>query len=160
MKEWVRKNPEKAKANKRMTYIRYREKIIEGNKKWLKKNYKKNLEYRVAWERNKRKTNPQHRLNINFARAICHCLGSKKEWRKQQGLVDHTINDLVKHLEKQFDDKMNWDNYGSYWHIDHIKPISLFKYETAEDPEFKKCWALDNLQPLEKIANLKKGNKF
>lgn len=55
---------------------------------------------------------------------------------------------------------MNWDNYGSYWHIDHIKPISLFKYETAEDPEFKKCWALDNLQPLEKIANLKKGNKF
>lgn len=82
MKEWVRKNPEKAKANKRMTYIRYREKIIEGNKKWLKKNYKKNLEYRVAWERNKRKTNPQHRLNINFARAICHCLGSKKEWRK------------------------------------------------------------------------------
>ena len=27
-------------------------------------------------------------------------------------------------LEKQFDDKMSWDNHGTYWEIDHIKPLS------------------------------------
>ena len=55
---------------------------------------------------------------------------------------------------------MTWDNYGSYWWIDHIKPRSLFKYEKPEDKEFKECWALKNLQPMEKIANIKKGNKI
>ena len=29
-----------------------------------------------------------------------------------------------------------------------------------KDPEFKKCWALKNLQPLEKITNIKKSNHF
>ena len=75
-------------------------------------------------------------------------------------MAGYTKDDLVKHLEKQFDDKMNWANYGSYWWIDHIKPRSAFHYTTAEDPEFKECWSLSNLQPMEKIANIKKGNKI
>ena len=32
-------------------------------------------------------------------------------------------------FEFQFVDKMNWRNYGSYWHIDHVKPRSLFNIE-------------------------------
>jgi 5-methylcytosine-specific restriction endonuclease McrA len=61
---------------------------------------------------------------------------------------------------------MTWDNHGKYekgkkkWQIDHIKPKSLFNFETPEDPEFKECWALENLQPLEAMENIKKGNKF
>lgn len=62
--------------------------------------------------------------------------------------------------EKQFDSNMNWSNYGKYWHIDHIYPQSLLPYTSMTDENFKKCWALDNLQPLEKIANIKKGNKI
>ena len=54
---------------------------------------------------------------------------------------------------------MNWDNYGE-WHIDHIKPISSFIFESSEDEEFKRCWSLDNLQPMWGIENIKKGNKF
>jgi hypothetical protein len=80
--------------------------------------------------------------------------------RHWESLVSYNLNDLVKHLEKQFDDKMNWENYGSYWHIDHIKPKSLFKYVYPEDEDFKKCWSLENLQPLEKIANMRKKNNF
>ena len=44
--------------------------------------------------------------------------------------------------------------------IDHIKPRSLFKYKKPENKEFKECWALNNLQPLEKIANIKKFNHY
>ena len=55
---------------------------------------------------------------------------------------------------------MTWDNYGSYWWIDHIKARSHFKYKTAKDPEFKECWVLENLQPMEKIANMKKSNNY
>jgi len=40
----------------------------------------------------------------------------------------------------------------------HIRPRSLFKYNSPEDSEFKECWVLKNLQPLEKTANLRKSN--
>lgn len=55
---------------------------------------------------------------------------------------------------------MSWENHGIYWHIDHIYPQSLLPYESMEDDNFKKCWTLDNLRPLEKVANMKKGNKI
>jgi 5-methylcytosine-specific restriction endonuclease McrA len=62
---------------------------------------------------------------------------------------------------------MNWDNYGVYlknkdkkWHIDHIIPQSTLPYTNMEDENFKKCWALENLRPLESVENMKKGSKF
>lgn len=55
---------------------------------------------------------------------------------------------------------MNWNNYGSYWVIDHKKPKSLFKYYNPEDQAFRDCWCLANLQPLEVKENLNKSNKF
>lgn len=36
---------------------------------------------------------------------------------------------------------------------------SKLPYESLEDENFKKCWSLDNLCPLETIANIKKGNR-
>lgn len=42
---------------------------------------------------------------------------------------------------------------GSYWEIDHIIPLNLFSYETEQDEQFKICWSLINLRPLEKITN-------
>jgi hypothetical protein len=70
------------------------------------------------------------------------------------------------HLESKFESWMSWDNYGAWekdkqkWHLDHIKPQSLFEIKAADDEEFKKCWALDNLQPLEASQNMSKGNRY
>ena len=41
-----------------------------------------------------------------------------------------------------------------------IIPKSAFNFETAEDADFKKCWALENLQPLWAKDNLRKSNKI
>lgn len=60
---------------------------------------------------------------------------------------------------------MTWDNYGRYnsnkqtWQIDHIIPQSLLPYDSFSHPNFQKCWALENIRPLETVANIKKGNK-
>jgi len=53
---------------------------------------------------------------------------------------------------------MNWGNHGSYWHIDHIRPHSEFKYFSMEDEAFKECWALTNLRPLEAEQNKLDGS--
>ena len=58
---------------------------------------------------------------------------------------------------------MNWKNYGNklgYWNIDHFYPDSSFDYKSVEDEEFQKCWALENLRPMEWIENIKKGKKI
>ena len=75
-------------------------------------------------------------------------------------LLDYTVKDLINHLESKFRDGMTWQNHGSVWHIDHIKPVSWFNFDSKNDPEFKECWALSNLQPLLVHENLSKNNKY
>ena len=45
-------------------------------------------------------------------------------------------------------------------HIDHVIPKSHFNIISAECEDFKKCWALSNLQPLLAKDNLRKNNKL
>jgi 5-methylcytosine-specific restriction endonuclease McrA len=53
---------------------------------------------------------------------------------------------------------MNFENYGSHWHIDHVIPCSLFDL-TSED-EIKNCFRWTNLQPLEAKINIIKNNNI
>jgi len=146
-----------------------RENAIERQKRWLQKNpeylkqYVRDPEVRKRinkYLKQLRKESPKYHLDCNMGVLIYHSLKDKKAGRRWETLVDYTLKDLMKHLESLFDENMTWENYGSYWWVDHKKPRSLFKYTFSDDPEFKKCWALENLQPLEKTANLKKSNTF
>ena len=65
---------------------------------------------------------------------------------------------LKQWLEFQFDEKMNWNNYGSYFQIDHVKPCALFDIENENDRRIMNHWC--NLSPLEKYENIKKSNKY
>jgi hypothetical protein len=99
------------------------------------------------------------RISNRIHSALWRSLKGNKNGRSWEMLVGYTCTDLKKHLENLFSDGMTWENMGK-WHIDHIIPKSLFNYETEEDEEFKKCWALSNLQPLWAIDNLRKSNKL
>ena len=61
-------------------------------------------------------------------------------------------------FEFQFDEKMNWRNYGSYWQIDHVQQRSLFNIQDDNDKRLMNIWY--NLQPLEKNENVQKRNKY
>ncbi len=63
------------------------------------------------------------------------------------------VNNITLKLKKG----MNLDNYG-LWHVDHIKPLSLF--DLTKDEEIKKAWAFDNLQCLWASENISKGNRY
>lgn len=105
-----------------------------------------------------RKTNPKVKVRFNVSRLVRERIKNRKN-----GVFVHfgyTTDQLMNHLQSMFVDGMNWGNYGKVWHIDHIKPDKLFKYESVEDEDFKKCWALSNLQPLFKADNLRKGSKY
>jgi 5-methylcytosine-specific restriction endonuclease McrA len=111
-----------------------------------------------AYRRGCRK-NPQFRLAEAISRGMRYSLEAKKNGVHWEELVGYTLEDLIKHLEARFEPWMTWNNYGE-WHVDHIKPKSLFRYENTEASEFKKCWALENLQPLRATENIKKGKRW
>jgi len=117
------------------------------HQKKVRREYRKKREYE----------DPKFRLDRRFSKAIYVSLKGSKQFRKWEELVGYTVEELKIHLEKQFDKNMSWSNYGSYWEIDHIKPRFLFSYSKPEDNDFKKCWSLDNLRPLQKNINRRNG---
>jgi len=159
-KKWYQKNIKKMRLRHREYYQQNKEKILTSQKEYNKKNKEKRLQYKGKWQKYQRKTNPRYRLDENMGTAIWVSLKNKKAGRKWETLASYSLEELIEHLEKQFNSKMNWDNYGSYWAVDHLRPRSLFNYTSSDDLEFKQCWSLKNLQPLEKIENIKKGNHY
>jgi hypothetical protein len=60
-------------------------------------------------------------------------------------------------IEFQFQESMNWENYGSVWDIDHVKPCSSF--DLTNDENKNMCFNWKNMRPLLKYANAIKSNK-
>ena len=87
---------------------------------------------------------------------VRNSLGTAKGGQTWRRLVGYSIDDLMRHLERQFVKGMSWANIGD-WHIDHIVPRASFSYRCADDDEFRACWALTNLRPLWSKENLTKG---
>ena len=89
---------------------------------------------------------PKYKISRNLANSIRQSLrtGKRGSW---EGLVGYSLRELREHLERRFQEGMSWENYGE-WHIDHVLPIASFDFSTTEDKNFKRCWALSNLQPL------------
>ncbi len=83
----------------------------------------------------------------------------RKNGRHWENLVGYSVQDLKKHIESKFLPGMSWDNRHE-WHIDHITPRSAFNITSAECEEFKRCWSLENLQPLWAKDNLSKGSSI
>ncbi len=113
----------------------------------------------TKWYKNKYQTDIKFRLRIRMSNSIYRALLDKKS-NSWLDCVPYTLEDLKQHLESQFDENMSWDNYGSYWEIDHIKPVSLFNFIDLFDDEFQECWSLSNLQPLYWLDNRRKSNKY
>jgi len=133
-------------------------KTKEGRTKRI---YSKNtaLRMRRQKERLRATTDVRYRLNRRMRSAVYTALKGKKNYRKWQGLVGYTTEDLKAHIEKRFLPGMSWANYGK-WHIDHVVPISAFNFTSPTHEDFKKCWALENLQPLWAADNIAKNNRL
>ena len=135
--------------------------IAERRKARYEANKEKIIEWGNAYDKKRMATDPAFKMKKRVGKSVYQAL--KKQGKTKGGstfsALPYTPQDLVEHLEKQFEEKMNWDNYGTYWHLDHIYPQSLLPYDNLANPNFQKCWALDNLQPLEAIENIKKGNR-
>jgi hypothetical protein len=172
---WNKENPERKKLMLRDWYLRHQEEAKENQRLWRKKHTEEHKASVMIWrkehpeetkrysmitQKNRRST-IKGKLNDNIKQYINHSLRGAKNGRHWEDLVGFSLEELKHHLEKQFQPEMNWGNYGKKgWHIDHIIPISAFNFSKPEHIDFKRAWALTNLQPLWAKDNLSKGIKL
>ena len=119
-----------------------------------------------------RMSNPMNRLSAQYRNTIGYAIRTTTSFSRAgvQGSkmlerfsnLDFSPEEFTTHIESLLEEGMTWDNYGGVdgWHIDHIRPVSSFNFDSTDHPDFKKCWALENLQPLWAKDNMSKGTKW
>lgn len=142
--DWFKRNPDK-----------HRDRV----QRWRDKNPERAAELTRSSQKTRRST-PWGKINNRMWAVIHSGVRTKSNFiGKYAEALGYTWNDLREHLESRFDNGMTWDNWGEYWEIDHIKPLSSYRYESVYDESFKECWGLSNLRPLVRWKNQAKGNK-
>lgn len=111
-------------------------------------------EYQKEWAMKHREEYPHIYTWRSLLRNVLLRMGTEKD-NSTLEMLGYSSLDLKLHMESLFREGMSWDNHGE-WHIDHIKPVSLFDPET----DVSIVNSLDNLQPLWAYENLSKGNKY
>ena len=141
-------------------YKTYRDKNKEYFNTYCHTHYHTNKELYREWNREKYATDLGFKLKhvtsarINQALKLYQTLKTARTVEYLGcGMEEYTL-----YLEKQFDGSMDWDNYGEYWEIDHIKPIDAFDLSIEE--ELYAAFNYKNTQPLSKIENRIKSNMY
>lgn len=130
-KRWAKANPEKVKVSKRDYYM---------------KKYRKDIRFK---------------LNSVMSVGMNNSLKGNKKCQTWSFFVPYTKKELVKHIEKLFTEGMTWDKFlKGEIHIDHRIPKTVFNFTEPKHIDFKRCWALSNLQPMWAKDNLIKGSKL
>lgn len=147
-----------------------KEKISEYNKKYKSEHKEDISDYNKNYNiSNRDQIQKKQTLNNKLRREVDHsyrisgnCRNKIKKLIKGQlqsfKLLNCSKDFLLKWLEYNFDENMNFKNYGSYWHIDHVIPCAKFNFTNEEDVKFCVSWT--NLQPLEAKLNLSKNDKI
>ena len=144
------------------------DRIRERGREYRKKNRDRIREQKRIWaqknrhlvrssRRNRFQSDPKARLANNMRTSLRRYLTqNKKNGRRSFEIIGCSKEELMSHLESKFRDGMTWQNYGSYWHVDHIVPLSSAK---DTDEVLRLChWT--NLQPLTAFENISKGARI
>lgn len=149
---------ERARARARLKYAQDREKYRQKWLRWRNNNpeaaalSKRRCRQRLA-------DRPEGVLNNRMSSRLYKAVRRGKAGRSWCDVVDYSVAELMAHLERQFLRGMSWENMGE-WHIDHIVPLASFSFDSLDDGEFKRAWALTNLRPLWARDNIRKGSRI
>lgn len=157
-RSYFEQNRDKARQQVKDHYHNNIDQKRQWYREWYKKNQKKIQAQQTILRRNKRRNNIKYKLVCNL-RGRLHKAMTKNSNQSTLNLLGCSIDQIKIHLENQFTQGMNWDNYGLRgWHIDHIRPCSSF--DLSDPEQVKECFHYTNLQPLWAKDNWKKSDSW
>lgn len=138
MYQWRKNNPDKFKEH--LTKYRSTDKYKMSKNEYRRQTYASNVHEKVS------------RL---CRTRIREALKGTSKVTNSFTLIGCSIEQLKAWLEYNFTNEMTWDNLGTCWHIDHIRPCASF--DLAIEDQQKECFNWKNMAPLRKEENLSKG---
>lgn len=158
-KNYALNNKEKIRNNKKLYYENNKNEILIKQKE---KNSKEENKIKINSKRKEKKQkDPLYKLKCNLRSYISYKV--KKNKNGCFSFLNYRVIDLYNILLERFKcEKDIFDKclLSGEYHIDHIIPISMYKYNNKTDNEFLKCWNYRNFRLIKKDENLRKGNKF
>jgi hypothetical protein len=67
------------------------------------------------------------------------------------------ISNFRNWIELQFDQDLNWENFGKAWQLDHIVPVLYFDFKVEQD--LKLCWNFINIRVEKSHLHRNGGNR-
>jgi len=158
-------NKDKIKMSNQKYNKIHKEKRKKYNRNYLFEHKEERKRYVNNYQKNKRKTNLNFRMKKNLQSRISIGIKHNTKSLSTMFLIGCEIDYLLFHLQSQFTEGMNWNNYGTgrngkgmkEWHIDHIRPCASF--DLSKPKKQCKCFNYTNLQPLWAKDNLTKSMK-
>jgi hypothetical protein len=141
-------------------YKTYRDQNKEYFNQYSNFHYHTKKELYREWNRTKYQTDLGFKLRHVTAARISQALKTYQTLKKDRTIeyLGCTMDEYTQYLEQMFTPDMNWDNYGEYWEIDHIKPIDAF--DLNEEEQLYEAFKYTNTQPLKKEDNREKSNRY
>jgi hypothetical protein len=149
--------PSRSKKRKPRLILTEEERLIR--KRESRKRYKINNPDKVVDQRRRHrernKNNPIFKTQRNIRKRLKKQLDKGFKIGQTSEMLGCSLLDFKSYIESQFTESMNWDNYGSYWHIDHIKPVCSF--DLTQPNIARQVNHYTNLRPLKAEDNIKKS---
>ena len=113
-------------------------------------------------QKHRRKNNIKLKLSELISKRMYRSIKKgTKNYRHWEDLVGYTAKELEIRLKKTMPKGYTWQDFlDGKLHVDHIIPVSVFNFNKPEHVDFKKCFALSNLQLLPAKENLRKSSKL
>lgn len=139
--------------------------IIKSNKRKFccrqccaKENYRLSPQKYMAKSLKYVANNINAKIAKNLRIRLVHALRGNYKYGSAIKDLGCSIAEFNIYLENKFKEGMTWENYGSVWHIDHVKPLSKFNLTMRE--QVLEAVNYTNLQPLFAEENLSKSNNW
>jgi hypothetical protein len=178
------------KENKRISYLKNKEKVAEKGKEyrlknkeliaqrrkddivnrrirlanWIARNPEKHKEH-VRRQIARTKACPIRKLNKNIRTRIIMAMKGKNKSAPTLKLMGCSFIELRSYIESKFLPGMNWENHGRWKRGEPMKwhidhIIPCDAFDLTKPEEQEKCFHYTNLQPLWAIDNCIKNNKI
>ena len=150
------------KVRKAKHYLTNQENILSNKKDYYNENLEHIKQYNFNYNRERLQYDPLFKLKKHTAALIRNSMKASSYNKGGRKTIELLGCDLVffrQHLQDQFTPEMTWNNYGSYWSIDHICPCS----QAQTEHEMIALQHHSNLRPMKSYGqggNLTKSNSW
>jgi len=114
-------------------------------------------EYHKNYVMNRYNTDINFRLSMNLRGRLNKALQGNSKSDHTMNLIGCDLDFFKTWISFQFYDNCEWNNYGFWWHLEHVKACCSFNLEDPE--EQRKCFNWKNLTCLRADKNIIKGGR-